>query len=351
MRGWLTLWMAALAACGDGSAAWDDAATAPDAARDGAARDGAVTLPDAVPPRADTGPGELAPPYPIVLAHGFAGFEGFAGLDFVNYFYGVREGLAERGEPLVFTPAVDPFNDSESRGRELLAHVERILRETGYPRLNLIGHSQGGLDARYVASVRPDLVASVVTFATPHRGTPVADVIVGLVDDGRFAALVDRLVRLIGAPLFDAAGEETSVLLAMRQLSTPGVEAFNAAHPDQPTVAYYSLTGRTDLSLGFGGCEADDSPPFITRYARVIDTVDPLLDLSEQITDGGLENAPNDGLVRATSARWGRFLGCVPADHLDEVGHLFGDRPGLTNDLDHLVLYADLVAFLRAEGF
>jgi hypothetical protein len=28
--------------------------------------------------------------------------------------------------------------------------------------------------------------------------------------------------------------------------------------------------------------------------------------------------------------------GCVPADHLDEIGHLLGDHPGLGNDFDHV---------------
>src|SRR5690606_38615294 len=150
-------------------------------------------------------------PYPIILAHGFFGFEDFAGIDFITYFYGVKDELAARGEAQVFTPAVDPFNDSETRGEALLAHVERILEETGATKVNLIGHSQGGLDSRYVAHQRPDRVASVTTFATPHRGTPIADVVLELVDDPRFSSLADRLARLIGAALWDAAGDRTSV--------------------------------------------------------------------------------------------------------------------------------------------
>jgi triacylglycerol lipase len=50
-------------------------------------------------------------------------------------------------------------------------------------------------------------------------------------------------------------------------------------------------------------------------------------------------------------ARWGRFLGCVPADHFDEIGQLFGDGPGWGNDFDHLLFYAELIEWLRAQGF
>lgn len=341
--------LAALSAsCGDG-ATDADAATPidPDAARTDA---GPIRLPDAGT-RPDGGGVGLGPPYPIVLAHGFFGFEDFAGVDFVTYFYGVKAHLEAEGEPLVFTPAVDPFNDSETRGEALLAHVTRILLETGHSKVNLIGHSQGGLDARYVAAMRPDLIASVVTFATPHRGSPIADVALGLVDDERFRGLVDRLVRLIGAPLWDASGDQTSVFASLGQFSTPGAADFNARYPNVADVPYYSLTGRTDRSDGGADCEVADSPSFISRYLRALDPVEPLLDIAEQIVDGGSADIPNDGLVRVRDARWGRFLGCVPADHFDEIGQLFGDSPGFGNDFDYLALYADLVAFLRAEGY
>jgi triacylglycerol lipase len=292
----------------------------------------------------------LGPPYPIVLAHGFFGFEEFAGVEYVTYFFGVRDALAAEGEVLVYTPAVDPFNDSETRGAQLLAHVERILAETGHSRVNIVGHSQGGLDARYVAHARPDLVASVTTFATPHQGTPIADVVLGIVEDPRARDLADRLVQVIGAPLWDAAGEETSVFAALRQFSSEGVLAFNAEHTDAPGVAYYSVTGRTDFHRGGSDCMATDAPPFVTDLGSVLDPVDPLLDIPEQIIDGGIENDVNDGLVRARDARWGRFLGCVPADHLDEIGQILGDDPGLGNRFDHRAFHVALVAWLRAQG-
>ena len=324
----------------------------PDAAIADGGRDARVVrLPDTGPARDSAAPPDrLGPPYPVVLAHGFFGFEDFAGVDFVTYFYGVRDDLAANGEALVFTPAVDPFNSSEARGEMLLAHVERIVEETGYAKVNLIGHSQGGLDARYVAAMRPDLVASVTTIATPHRGTPIADVVLGLVEDDRLRSLADQLVRLIGAPLWDASGEETSVFAALRQFSTPGVEDFNARYPNVESIPYYSITGRTDRDDGVPECDVADPPPFILQYWRDLDPVEPLLDIAEQIVDGGSADIVNDGLVRVHDARWGRFLGCIPADHFDEIGQLFGDSPGIGNDFDHLAFYRDLVVFLRDQG-
>ncbi len=287
----------------------------------------------------------LGPPYPIVFAHGFFGFEDFAGLGFVDYYWHVRADLAAHGEPQVYTPAVDPFNDSETRGRELLAHVERVLEETGAARVNLVAHSQGGLDARVVANLRPDLVASVTTIATPHEGTPIADVVLRVVADRRLQDLLDALVRLVAAPLYDAAGDETSVFAPLRLFSRGGSDAFNAAHPDEPSVRYYSIAGRSGRSLAAEFCRRGDRASFLRRYDSTTDPTDALLSVPQAILD-----EPSDGLVPVSSARHGRFLGCIPADHLDEIGHLFGDSPGLLNDFDHLAFYRDLVAFLRDEG-
>ncbi len=327
----------------------------------GATLDAAPPSVDAAPIRLpDTGPRRLpdaaarhglGPPYPIVLAHGFFGFQDFAGVDFITYFYGVKDDLAARGETLVFTPAVDPFNSSEYRGEQLLAHVQDILDQTGYEKVNLIGHSQGGLDARYVAHQRPDLIASVTTYATPNRGSPVADVVLGLVSDGRAQALIDQIVRVIGAPLWDAAGNETSVFTALRQFSSDGIAPFNDSYPDADSVTYYSVAGRTQGRDGYPDCQVGGSPEFIRQYTYTNDPVDPLLSVPAAILAGSQNNIPNDGLVRVRDARWGLFLGCIPGDHLDEIGQLLGDSPGLGNDFDYKQFFADLVAYLRAQGF
>ncbi len=297
-------------------------------------------------------PLRLGPPYPIVFAHGFFGFDDFAGADFLRYFYQVQENLAEHGEE-VFMTTVDPFSDSTMRGEALASQVQQILRETGYEKVVIIAHSQGGVDARYVAHHYSENVAAVLTISTPHRGTRAADVLLRVVEDERLRDLADDFVRLIARPLWDAAGEETSVFDALRQLSSSGMEEFNERTPDSPEVAYYSVAGRTDHHYGLLACRSDGrSPEFVSRWSAYQDAVDPLLAISEAVIDGGLiDTKPNDGLVRVEDAKHGRFLGCIPADHLDEIGHLLGDRAGLLNPFDHQAFYRGAVEFLRSEGF
>ncbi len=301
-------------------------------------------------PLEGTPEGDAAPPYPIVMAHGFFGFETLAGIDAVTYFFGVRNDLAEIGE-FVYTPAVDPFNDSEVRGAELLDHIERVIEETGAARVNIIAHSQGGLDARFAASLRPDLIESITTIATPHRGSRVADIALGIADIGPLPDVLDAVTRIFGGPFYDALGNETSIAQAARQLSTPGATAFDAAYPPDPRIAWYSIAGRTGLHRGGAACRVDDAPAFIERWSDAVDPVDPLFALMEPILAGDLfDRTPNDGLVTVPSARFGRFLGCIPADHLDEMGQLLGDLPGLINPFRHRVFYRDLVGWLRSQG-
>ncbi|MEM6957163.1 MAG: alpha/beta fold hydrolase [Myxococcota bacterium] len=325
----------------------DDGAldAAVDSSEDAAADASADEAVDAAP--------RLGPPYPIVLAHGFFGFEDFAGAGFVDYFWRVRERLEDEGELLVTTPAVDPFNNSTVRGEELLAHVESVLADSGHEKVVIIGHSQGGLDARYVAHNRPDLLAAVVTVATPHRGTPLLDFVIDAAGDSALSDLIDDLVRLFGAALYDAAGEETSLFMAMRQLSESGAAEFSDRYPDDPAVDYFSIGGRSGSTLALRSCGADiDEPDFISDWDLTVDPIDPLLAVSEALYDGNIfDPEPNDGLVRVSSSRWGTFLGCIPADHLDQIGHLLGDEPGLLNFWDHRDFYADLVSWLRERGY
>lgn len=293
----------------------------------------------------------LGPPYPVVLAHGFFGFESFAGLDFVTYFYGVKDALAAEGI-VVYTPAVAPFNDSTVRGAQLATAIQEILAETGHAKVNLIGHSQGGLDARVVAHDHPELVASIVTVSTPHYGTPIADVALKLVGDPALMDVLDWIVNALGAPLYDELGATTAVSKPLALFSQPGIKAFNQSYPNAATIPYFSIAGRSNNSEGGLDCKPDLSPAFLSAFDATKDPLDPMFSLFQAIPGGGLVNTyPNDGLVRVKDARWGTFLGCIPADHMDEVGQLLGDSPGGGNAWDHVDFYRALIGFLRDQGY
>lgn len=284
--------------------------------------------------------------YPIVLAHGFFGFKDFAGIGFINYFDGVVQRLNADGETQVFTPTVDPFNDSTFRGEELLSRIEDIIKQTGAKKVNIVAHSQGGLDARYVAHKRPDLVASIVTVATPHHGSPLSDDLEFL-DHPWSDWFFDETVKILGAPLWDEIGHDTSIVKSLKQFSKGDIADFNAANTDQPGIPIWSIAGRSAGSLQIDDCKADNSPPWIAQWQTTTDSTDLLMKVPELVI-AGFSGTPNDGLVPVASAHWGTFLGCVPADHLDEIGQPLGVNPG--SPWNHLDFYSDIVKFVRAQG-
>ena len=82
--------------------------------------------------------------HPIVLAHGMSGFDELFGI--YEYWQSIPQALSKDGAK-VFVTEVPQFNSTEARGEALLAQVEEILAITGATRVNLIGHSHGGLEA------------------------------------------------------------------------------------------------------------------------------------------------------------------------------------------------------------
>jgi triacylglycerol lipase len=308
--------------------------------------------PPEVPQPPDPPAPRLGAPYPIVLAHGMFGTERFANI--LDYWYGIPDALERSGEYAVYVTEVDPLNDSTTRGAELEAQIEDILASTGHEKVVIIGHSQGGLDARVVAHDRPDLVAAVITIATPHGGSPLGQAFIDLLENPLGKPLVAGLEALLGPVIYDNFTPETDLYRSLHVFTPEGVADFDARYPDSPEVDYFSIAGRSSLfPASTPDCAADDAPGFITRWDG---ERDPLVEFAVTQIFLGAGTVANDGVVPTASARHGEFLGCIPADHLDEVGQLFGDGPGCSllygcNDFDYLEFYVDLAAWVRARGY
>ena len=304
-----------------------------------------------VPRGATDWPGPTAPtkphkPYPIVLAHGFSGFHNIGPL---NYFYGVEDALSKDGHQ-VFVTRVDPYNSSEARGEELASQVESILGDTSSEKVNLVCHSQGALDCRYVAHKLGNKIGAVVMVAGVNRGDYVADIAAGVIQ-GPTADAVQLLLQLFGDGVLDPGGNpNTDAKAAIAQLTTAGAEAFNAKYPDDPNVAYFSIAGRTENGSGDEDCGSATEAPFIGKWDLEHGPVNALLSGTASLIDGSSSPPPtNDGLVTVASARWGTFLGCVPADHLSEVCQIGGQSSG--SSYDCVTMYRDLADWLVTRGF
>ncbi|MFF0199145.1 esterase/lipase family protein [Streptomyces sp. NPDC005017] len=106
---------------------------------------------------------------PVVLLHGF--------MDNRSVFLLLRRSLAQHGRPRVESLNYSPLTCDIRAAAELLGrHIEEICERTGSGRVDIVGHSLGGLIARYYAQrLGGDLrVRILVTLGTPHSGTRVA---------------------------------------------------------------------------------------------------------------------------------------------------------------------------------
>jgi hypothetical protein len=106
---------------------------------------------------------------PIILIHGI--------VDNHSVFALLRRGLRRRGFGRVVTVNYSSLTgDIRALAHRLNEVVEAVCEETGYERVHIVGHSMGGLIARYyVQRLGGDArVHTLVTLGTPHRGTQLA---------------------------------------------------------------------------------------------------------------------------------------------------------------------------------
>lgn len=276
--------------------------------------------------------------YPIVLVHGLSGFDT---LIIMDYFYGIRSALNGVGASQVFEPQITGWESNEVRGEELLAYVQDVLAATGAAKVNLIGHSQGGPTSRYVAAVRPDLVASVTSIGSPHFGTNVADIVAGSPLEGVAVTLGNAVGTLLAA-LSGDPGQQSNAMASIAALSTAGATAFNAQYPAGLRTGSCRNTpwvnvGRwwwprwvRDYSVNDGAHQVNG-----VRYyswggtynavvdSNVLDLFDPVLAITSVLHNG----AANDGLVARCSMHMGdNIRDDYTMNHLDEINGLFALR-------------------------
>ncbi|MBY0526415.1 MAG: hypothetical protein K2R98_23680 [Gemmataceae bacterium] len=247
--------------------------------------------------------------HPLVFCHGMLACSMLRmqlSRDF-NYFSGMGRLLEERGFRVLF-PRVTPTGGVVERARQLR---DQIRSWTDEP-VNIVAHSMGGLDARYLISRldMADRVRSLTTVATPHLGSYMAD---------WFLANFRQRVPLLLA--LEAVGVSVDGFGDCR----PAIcRAFNSTTPDMPQVRYFSYGGDVPLAR------------VTPMLRRAWDLLTPL-------------EGPNDGLVSVKSARWGEHLGNVCADHFAQTPDGLFIHP--EEDFDALGFFLSVVDDLARRGF
>lgn len=249
------------------------------------------------------------PRHPVVFCHGMLAFSMLRMRlpEDLNCFAPLREYLHQRGIRALL-PQVPPTSGVAERAARLREQIGAAIDGP----VNIVAHSMGGLDARYMISRlgMANRVRSLTTVSTPHLGTYLADWFIA-----NFRHRVPLLLAL------EALGVNVD---GFRDCRPSVCRAFNAAAPNVPGVAYFSYGGEVQPAR---------LSPVLRRAWSLLTPVE----------------GPNDGMVSRASATWGEYLGTVPADHFAQTPDGVFVRPG--EDFDSLGFFTSVLEELARRGF
>jgi pimeloyl-ACP methyl ester carboxylesterase len=255
-------------------------------------------------------------PSPVLLVPGFGAWGEME--SFHRYFTGLREALQSAGAD-VYDAVPSPIASSAERGQQLLDSIARVRHLTGAQKVAIIAHSQGGVDVRWaLAHGGAEQVSVVATLSSPHEGSDLADA---------FRDWVPSFVTSAGLIAFQwtweseqrIAHRDADPVGSLYSLSRVGMREFNAAAANQTThgVHFFSL-----------GAVAGDDIDGSCAHGRwglpaKTDVLHPVFVPAHWLIrlKGGAES--DDGVVPSNSMRFGHWLGCIPADHVDWMGWQF----------------------------
>lgn len=210
--------------------------------------------------------------------------------DFGEYFFEIDEYLSSTGTP-VYVAEVSTNGSIGERAAVLKNFLDTELKGK---KVNVIGHSLGGLDARFCASIlKCDSIVSITSIGSPHLGSPAAD---WTIRQLQTKSIWYWLFRLVGYNIADRR--------FLAEITTDHMQnRFNPKVLDRPDIRYFSVVSEASFEDG---------------------TMSYVMWFTKHWMDG--ENHPlnregNDGLVPLLSQYWGKTIGKYHMDHMAQMNH------------------------------
>ena len=313
--------------------------------------------------------------YPIILEHGFAASnEPSSPWAFAD----VAADLMAQGHALVIADEVQPFGTASARAATMAATMATVVAQcnatpgcdpTG---VHVIAHSFGGLHSREYLLQHPPAnaasdglppVVSLTTISTPNYGTAVADLGLEAIQSG---GVITTEAANLFAGLFGSTfttsqlASDPDVAGALQDLSEANAPAFAAAHPAVDGVQYFAwagvsanpslLTNPLHPDQVTGGFPAECEGQVFANQdgSGVHDYATSAVLIPAHDVTGHEGSYANDGMSTVTSAQalpGATFMGCIPADHLAEVGH-GSSSSGDWTGFDHTLFFRYIAAGL-----
>ena len=257
--------------------------------------------------------------YPVVLMHGFGML---AALRRNGHMHDHAIYLRKRGI-LAYAPNVPPYNPVPVRASIWKKRIEHVLKETSAPKVNIVAHSMGGLDARYLISTLGfhDHIASLITISSPHHGSSIASFL--LEQPEKLKEWLSEIANWMGTRVMNDVNAD--FMNTVSELTPDYIcNEFNKKVPNHPDVKYWSYSARAGKGTNNG------ISPFLRPLNYILYSREGL----------------NDGFVSSESARWGTYQGMLAADHAQQLGI---QLPLITN-FDSFGFFCDLAELLASEG-
>lgn len=253
----------------------------------------------------------------IVLVHGILGFDDTSGLanGLVKYWGGMDQYLRSQGAK-VATPGSSAMNDLPTRAQQVKTYLNTWMPANGCTKVHLMGHSQGGLVSRYLVKNLgyASKVATVTTINAVHKGSPVADFVLGIIPS--WLEPFANTVLSTFAKLIYRDGRPQDAIAMGKSLTVSYLTTFNQTTTNVSTIKYYS---------------------YGSQMAWADPIQHPLMAPTHPATwAGGLYyglGGANDGIVPLNSQKWGTWKGSPSSywyatglDHLQATNFEWGGQ-------------------------
>jgi triacylglycerol lipase len=227
--------------------------------------------------------------YPVLMVHGCGFRDKTLG---INYWGRIPKQMEKNGIK-VYYGGTDAWGAVENNAQKIKEVIENIVKEHGVEKFNVIAHSRGGLEVRYLISSLKlsSMIASLTTISTPHRGVKAMNIALYFPDGlYKFVSFFINLWSRI------SGDKNPDFYKSSRQLSERECTEFNKINIDVQSVYYQSYAAKMKH------CFSD----------LLFIVMNPFL----KITDG-----ENDGLCPVESAKWGNFRGIITTEGKFGISH------------------------------